>query len=164
MSDVLWDLSAVFLGKRLKRLGEQIQERFATLITDAGLPMKPAHMPLLAALEARAMTVGQLAGAVGVSQPDVTRRVSQLVRLGLVQSQHGKDQRERKISLTPAGYEALAYAKQHVWPQVEEVVNVLLNGKCAEFLERLAGLEAALEATPVERLRTGPNSQVLEDW
>ena len=77
--DVMQDYGAVFLGSRLKRLGERMQAGAAKVITDAGLSVQPSQMPLLAALDRQAMTIGQLAQAVGVSQPGVTRAVGQLI-------------------------------------------------------------------------------------
>lgn len=149
MSDILQDLGVAFLGSRLKRVGERMQVIVATIANDAGLPVQPAHMPLLAALDVQAMTIGKLAKTVGTSQPDVTRRISQLVALGLVQSQQGKDQRQRRVSLTPAGFAILTKVKLYVWPQVEERVLALFEGEIETFLEKLSCLEEALDATPV---------------
>src|SRR5438067_3182919 len=120
--DILRDHGALFLGSRLKRLGERMQAGAARVLADTGLPVQTAHMPFLAALDRQAMTIGQLAQAVGVSQPGVTRAVGQLVELGMAQSQTGDDQRLRTISLTPAGQAAMARARLHVFPQVAAAV------------------------------------------
>lgn len=150
--DVLRESGTLFLGSRLKRLGERMQAGAARVIVDAGLPIQPTHMPILAALDRRPMTVGQLVDAVGVSQPGITRGVTQLVELGLVRSDPGDDQRRRTISLTAAGEAAIARAKMYVWPQVEQAVDVLCGGRTATLLDRIAELEAALAATPLDRL------------
>jgi hypothetical protein len=63
-TDILSDLGPIFLGSRLKRLAERFQAGAARVVTDAGLPMQPAHVPLLAALDRGPLTVGQLAEAV----------------------------------------------------------------------------------------------------
>lgn len=149
-SDVLRDLGAIFLGSRLKRLGERMQVGAARVIADAGLPMQPAHMPLLAALDGQAMTVGQLAEAVGASQPGVTRGVGQLVQLGLVRSERGADQRQRTVSLTPAGEAAMTRTKLYIWPGVERAVEELCGGQSAAFLEQIGEVETALAAAPLD--------------
>ncbi len=150
--DILQELGSVFLGSRLKRLGERMQAGAARVITEAGLPMQPTHMPLLAALDRQALTIGQLVKALGTSQPGVTRSVSQLIELGLVQSAPGHDLRQRLIALTPAGIAAMARTKLMVLPRIGEAVDALCHGQTADLLDRIAALEAALEATPLDVL------------
>src|SRR5205085_4717479 len=126
--DILRDLGPIFLGSRLKRLAERMQGGAARIITDTGLPLQPAQMPLLTALDRGPMTVGQLVEAVGSSQPGVTRAVGQLVALGLVRSARGTDQRQRTLSLTQAGEAAMARIKMLVWPRIGPAVEEMLDG------------------------------------
>ncbi|GGE79717.1 bifunctional helix-turn-helix transcriptional regulator/GNAT family N-acetyltransferase [Massilia psychrophila] len=159
--DILRDYGAVFLGSRLKRLGDRMQAGAAKVITDAGLPVQPSHMPLLAALDKQPMSIGQLAQAVGVSQPGVTRAVGQLVELGLVLSKTGGDQRLRTISLTPAGEAAMARARLKVFPQVGAAVGTLLHDRLDSFMAQLAELETALDATPIDVVAAQSNPPLL---
>lgn len=159
--DILLDYGPVFLGSRLKRLGERMQAGAAKVITDAGLPVHPSHMPLLAALDQQPMSIGQLAQAVGVSQPGVTRAVGQLVELGLALSQTGGDQRLRTISLAPAGEAAMARARLKVFPQVGAAVGTLLRDRLDGFMAQLAELETALDATPINVLAAQSNPPLL---
>ena len=161
MSDVIRDMGAGFLGSRLKRLGERMQAGAARVITGAGLEVQPAHMPLLVALDGRALTIGQLVQAVGISQPGVTRGVGQLVDMGLVRAETGSDQRHRTISLTGDGIAAIARAKLLVWPQVTEAVDRLLAGRSQELLAILADVEDALAATPLDQLAAQARPEVL---
>jgi DNA-binding MarR family transcriptional regulator/N-acetylglutamate synthase-like GNAT family acetyltransferase len=139
-----------------------MQAGAARILADAGLPVQPAHMPLLTALDEQPMTIGQLVQAVGISQPGVTRGIGQLVELGLVQSLQGSDQRQRTASLTPAGVSAIKRAKLHIWPRVEEAVNALLRGGSEAFMEQLGDVESALAATPLEVLAGKANPEVLK--
>lgn len=161
MSDVLREMGATFLGSRLKRLGERMQAGAAKVAQDAGLPVQPAHMPLLAALDGQALTVGQLVQAVGVSQPGITRGIGQLVDLGLVASRQGGDGRQREISLTLDGAAVLARAKVHMWPRVEEAVTALFGGQPEGFLAQIAAIEAALAQTPIDVLAARSSPQTL---
>ncbi|WP_306396737.1 bifunctional helix-turn-helix transcriptional regulator/GNAT family N-acetyltransferase [Telluria beijingensis] len=161
MSDVLQEMGATFLGSRLKRLGERMQAGAAKVAQDAGLPVQPAHMPLLAALDGQALTVGQLVQAVGVSQPGITRGIGQLADLGLVASRPGEDGRQREISLTPEGAAVLARAKLHMWPRVEEAVKALFGGQPEGFLAQIAAIEAALAQTPIDVLAARSSPQTL---
>lgn len=151
-TDLLRELGPAYLGSRLKRLGERMQAGAAQLTLAAGLPMQPSHMPLLAALDGRVMTVGALAEAVGASQPGITRGVNQLVKLGLVHSQPGVDQRKRSISLTPAGVNALARARLHVIPAVEDAVHALMDDQVGAFMTQIDRLETALAQSPLDVL------------
>lgn len=161
MKDVVEQMGAAFLGSRLKRLGERMQAGAARITADAGLPVQPSHMQFLAALDGHALTIGQLVQAVGISQPGVTRAIGQLVELGIVQSELGEDQRQRTISLTPAGIGVLARARFYVWPQVEEAVHALFGGRADAFVDRITELEAALEATPLDLLASRSSPAVL---
>jgi len=161
MSDVIHDMGASFLGSRLKRLGERMQASAARVIAGAGLDVQPAHMPLLVALDGRALTIGQLVQAVGTSQPGVTRGVGQLVNMGLVRAETGDDLRHRTIHLTDAGAAVIARARLLVWPQITEAVNRLLVGRTDEILAIIADVEEALAATPLDQLAAQARPQVL---
>ncbi|GGX78697.1 GNAT family N-acetyltransferase [Massilia dura] len=161
MVDLLRDSGPVFLGSRLKRLGERMQAGAARVTQNAGLTMQPAHMSLLATLDGGPMTIGQLAEAVGISQPGITRGVGQLIELGLVLSEQGEDQRQRTVSLTPAGLTALARARLHVWPQVEAAVEALLGDNAGQFLAQLARIEDVLERTPLDVLAARSRPEIL---
>ncbi len=148
-ADILRDLGPIFVGSRLKRLAERLQAGAARVRADAGLTVQPAHMPLLSALDRGPLTVGQLAGAVGTSQPGVTRAASQLVSLGLIEASQGLDQRQRTLSLTPAGRVVMARVKMIVWPRVKAAVNEMCDGLSGPLLEHIAGLETALARSPL---------------
>ncbi|WP_420137541.1 bifunctional helix-turn-helix transcriptional regulator/GNAT family N-acetyltransferase [Sphingomonas sp.] len=149
-TDVLAEMGPVFLGSRLKRLAERLQASAGRIIADAGLPVQPTHMPLLAALDRGPMTVGELADTVGSSQPGVTRGIAQLVALGLVSSARGADLRRRTVSLTPAGQDVMATAKRLIWPRVGQAVDAMLAGLSGALLDQIAGVEAALADRPLE--------------
>jgi N-acetylglutamate synthase-like GNAT family acetyltransferase/DNA-binding MarR family transcriptional regulator len=149
-TDILSDLGPIFLGSRLKRLAERFQAGAARVVTDAGLPMQPAHMPLLAALDRGPLTVGQLVEAVGTSQPGVTRTAGQLIDMGLVQSASGADQRQRTLSLTMAGQAAMARTKMLLWPRVEIAVRQICDGLSGPLLDQIAAIETALATKPFD--------------
>lgn len=152
MTDVIARLGGVYLGSRLKRLAERLQGDAAQIIQAAGVSAQPGQMPLLTALEAGAMTVGQLAEAVGSSQPGVTRAIGQLAALELVKTEQGSDLRQRLVSLTPAGQAAMNRARMQVWPGVGLAVDEMCGGETAALLALLERVETALdEASMVAR-------------
>jgi ribosomal protein S18 acetylase RimI-like enzyme len=148
--DVLEDLGGIYLGSRLKRLAERMQAGAARILTEAGLPLQPTHMPLITALDRGPMSVGQLCEAVGTSQPGVTRGIGQLVALGLVESARGQDQRQRTLSLTAAGEAAMARTKLLVWPRVGKAVDDICAGLSGPLLDQIAAIESALAAQPLD--------------
>ncbi len=147
--DVIADHGGVFLGSRLKRLAERLQAGAVIVLAEAGLPVQAAHMPLLAALETRRLTIGELADAVGASQPGVTRSIGQLEAMGLVAAAPAADRRHRAMALTAAGAAAMARAKTAVWPGLRQAVDELCGGSADPLLAELARLEAALAERPL---------------
>jgi DNA-binding MarR family transcriptional regulator/GNAT superfamily N-acetyltransferase len=165
-TDILRELGPIFLGSRLKRLAERMQAGAARIITDVGLPLQPAQMPLLTALDRGPMTVGALVEAVGSSQPGVTRAAGQLVSLGLVRSERGADQRQRTLSLTPAGEAAMTRIKLLIWPRVGQAVTKMLDGLSGPLLDQIGDIEAALAAQPLDARvsAVAPAGLVIRDY
>lgn len=151
MGDVLADFGTVFLGSRFKRLAERFQLGAARVIARAGLPVQPAHMPLLAALDRGPTTIGALAEAVGTSQPGVTRAVGQLADLGLVSSRPARDRRERCVALTAAGERLVERCGRLVWPPVRGAVDRMCEGLEGPVLDQVAALEAMLADRSLDR-------------
>lgn len=100
-----------------------MQAGAARVINDAGLPLRPGHMPLLGALDRQPTMIGQL------------------VELGLAHSQTGDDQRLRTVSLSAVGEATMARARLNVFPQVEAVVGTLLQDRLDAIMARPAKLE-----------------------
>lgn len=144
MQDILAAMGPSFLGSRLKRLGERMQAGAANVITQAGLPLQPGHMAVLAALRMGPMTIGQLAQACGTSQPGITRTIAQLTRLGIVVDAETDDQRSRMVKLSRTGEHAALRAATEIWPRVGRAAEQLLPGTAADFMQQLAAIEAAL--------------------
>ena len=151
MPDIITKHGELFLGSRLKRLAERMQADVSRISAEAGLPIQPSQYPLLATLDrAGAMTVSALAETLGLSQPAITRTLANLVTLGLVDSTRAPgDQRQKHVSLTPAGTAALARARIEVWPRVETAVIDLLAGLTGPLLDQIGAIEKRLTAKPL---------------
>lgn len=153
VSDIVSDYGQLFLGSRLKRLGERMQADVTRVIEAANLPVQPSQYPLLAALDQNgALTVSALVARTGVSQPAVTRSLNRLVELGLVEaSRLHRDRRHKTIGLTAAGRDVMTASKREVWPQVEAAVVDLCAGLSGGFLEQVGAMERALSDAPLDR-------------
>jgi len=152
MVDILSEMGELFLGSRLKRLAERLQSDAGQLAQDAGLDIQPAQFALLAAIDRYGpLSVGDAAGALGVSQPSVTRTVTGLVELGLLCIERSEmDLRQRTMSLTDAGRRALRLAKVSMWPQLEKAVRGLCAPLSGGFLDQISQIEAALDQMGLE--------------
>lgn len=152
-TDIVKDLGYLTLGTRFKRLAERLQSQAQVMIEEAGIDIPAAYHPMLAALDRLGpLSVGELAQAVGVSQPAVSRTVEQLVRDGLVAAEPtGEDRRVRPISLTKQGVQLVALAKRTAWVQIEAAVKDACGQGARSLLDQVSALEEALAEAPLRR-------------
>lgn len=147
MPDILEDLGYLALGSRLKRLAERLQSDAAALHSANGFPIQPSQFPLVAALDKYGdLSVNDAVEALGVSQPAVTRAMSGLIEMGVVETrQSEEDRRSKTLSLTQSGQVLVMEMKAQFWPAVESAARDLCEGLDADFVEQIGGLEEAME-------------------
>ncbi|TPW31487.1 MarR family transcriptional regulator [Martelella alba] len=153
MADLVKELGYLTLGTRLRRLGERLQAETQRIMDEAGLTIQAAQFPYLAALDRDGpLSVGDLAALLGISQPGVTRTLSQLARQGLVETVISKeDQRRRVVALSDEGRALVAFSRDQVWPKVEAAVRGLCRDLDGSLLDQLAGLEQGLDGISLVR-------------
>jgi DNA-binding MarR family transcriptional regulator len=153
MEDVIRSLGYLCLGSRLKRIGEQLQADAQHLLDGLEVPLQSSQYPLLAALDRLGpLAVGELAQSLGLTQPGVTRSVSLLAELELVEAvQSDGDQRRKMVSLTGKGQRLVDVAKRDVWPRIESAVADLCRDLSGPLLDQLAAIEDGLAAAPLDR-------------
>lgn len=144
MVDVVAQMGPAFLGSRLKRLGERMQASAALFVKEAGLPLQPGHMGVIAALRTGPKSVGQIADMSGTSQPGVTRTLGQLQKLGMVQDETSDDLRSRTVGLTDEGKAAVRVLVDDVWPRIGGAAQQLFQSIDGDFLDQISQVEAAL--------------------
>lgn len=155
MNDAIAFEGAVMLGSRLKRLAERFQAGAERIAEDCGLPTQPSQMPVLTALHRHGpQTVGDLAERIGISQPAVTRILSRLVELDLVEvGRDARDQRTRTIALTARGHDSMDLARTTLWPRLRAAVNEVCD--VDTLLAQVEAAETALAAQPLEQRPRG---------
>lgn len=148
VEDIVRRKGYLTLGSRLRRIGERLQAETQQLMTEHEVPIQANQYPLLLALDENgSLSIGELAAALGVSQPGVTRSVGQLAKQGFVKVRRGsKDQRTRLVELTAPGRETVRHGRLQVWPQIEFCVQQMVDGQSGPLLEQLDRLEEALQA------------------
>lgn len=151
--DVVRALGYLCLGSRLRRLGEQVQADAQRIMDGFDVPLQAGQYPLLAAISRLGpLSIGELAEAVGVSQPGVTRAAKLLVEAGYLRARTGKDdQRVRRLSLTEAGEALIARSAAEVWPVIEAAVRDACDGLSGRLIDQLDGLEDAMREKPLHR-------------
>ena len=151
MADVVREKPHLFLGSRLKRLAEQMQGDVMLVAQRAGISIQPGQYPLLATLDEHgSQTIGELAQAMRMSQPAITKNADRLVEAGLIEvSRSDADRRQKLVVLSAAGRRTLELSKRAVWPLVEAAVKEITDDLSGPLLEQLAEIEARLAARPL---------------
>jgi DNA-binding MarR family transcriptional regulator len=161
VEDIVRTLGFLCLGSRLKRIGERLQADTQLVLNELDVPLQSSQYPFLAALDRIGpLTVGELARCLGITQPAVTRTLSHLIDLAMVESRpSADDQRQRVVALTAAGRRLVARARRDVWPRIDAAVADLCGGLSGPLLAQLDQLEDGLGAASVHR-RTQPLRKV----
>jgi DNA-binding MarR family transcriptional regulator len=151
--DIVRSFGFLTLGSRLKRIGERLQADTQRIMDDMELALQASQYPFLASVDRHgALTIGELAEAVGITQPGTTRVVSQLVGLGLMKVQQTpEDQRRKIITLTKKGQQVIDRSKKEVWPRIENAVTDLCGNLSGPLLKQLAAIEDGLAEKPLDR-------------
>lgn len=151
--DVVRELGHLTLGTRLKRIGERLQAQTQRILDAHELKIQAAQFPFLAAIDrVGPMTVGEMAEAVGMTQPGATRALGQLEAEGLVEiTQASDDARRKSVALTKQGKRLVEIGKRDVWPLIDAAVKEACRKLSGSLLEQLAGLEDGLADEPIDR-------------
>lgn len=147
VDDIVREKGYLTLGSRFRRLGERLQSDVQQIMDVHGVPVQVGHYPLLASLDENGpLPVGDLAAALGVAQPGVTRSVAQLENLGVVAVRRGKsDQRTRIVALTSRGEEVVRVGRRDIWPSIERGLATIMADRQGPLLDLLDHLEDALK-------------------
>ncbi|HTV70092.1 MAG TPA: MarR family winged helix-turn-helix transcriptional regulator [Rhizobiaceae bacterium] len=153
--DIVRALGLLCLGTRMKRIGDRLQAETQRIMQEFDVPVQAGQYPLMAAIDRLGpLSIGELAEAVGITQPGATRAASLLVKLGVFEMKTAKDdQRRRVLSLTKHGQALVAQGKREVWPQIEGAVADLCNDLSGPLLGQLAAIEDGLDEAPLIKRR-----------
>ena len=151
VEDVVKALGFLCLGSRFRRIGERLQADTQRIMDEMGVSVPASQYPLLAAINRLGpLSIGDLALAVGIAQPGVTRSSAALVKAGYLETLPTPgDQRRRVLSLTREGQQLVDKAKRELWPSVESAVADLCGPLSGPLLEQLAALEDGLAKEPL---------------
>jgi DNA-binding MarR family transcriptional regulator len=153
VEDIVREFGFLTLGSRFRRLGERLQSETQRVMDELNIPILSSQFPVLAAVDRLGpITVGELAEAIGITQPGITRTVAQLADAGLLDVQQpSNDQRRRLVSLSKEGQRLVDRSKRDLWPEIEKAVAATCGHLRGPLLEQLTSIEEALEAMPLHR-------------
>jgi DNA-binding MarR family transcriptional regulator len=153
VEDVVRTLGFLCLGTRLRRIGERLQSDTQRILDEMGVPIQASQFPLLAAIRRLGpLSIGELAEAVGITQPGVTRGSALLVKAGYLKTEQATDdQRRRVLSLTRKGHKLMEMAERQVWPRIENAVVDLCGQLSGPLLDQLISIENGLADKPLDR-------------
>jgi DNA-binding MarR family transcriptional regulator/N-acetylglutamate synthase-like GNAT family acetyltransferase len=162
--DTLADLGVTFLGSRMKRLADRLQTDAAAILQSLDLPIQPAQQQFLAVLRQQGpQTVGAIALHLRLSQPTATRALQALIEQGLIDvSREGRDQRQKRLSLSQAGEALMDRLERDLWPRVEAAAVSLCGGQHVALLKAIALIEAELDRRSLLDRVTAPEMTVRD--
>lgn len=133
------------VGARLRRLSERIDREARAVYKRAGIDFEQRWVGVLILLmERRAVTVGELAEALGIRQPSVSQTLRSLQAAKLVSARTDpRDPRRRIQSLTEAGLQLVEKARP-VWEALMEAARDL-DREGIDIVTPLAQIERELD-------------------
>lgn len=142
-ADLIRELGQMALASRLRRLSDAMMEEMEALYRELGLPFRPRWFPLFRALErSAAVSITDLARALGLSHTAVKNIAEEMIREGLVRAAADPgDDRRRMLRLTPQG-RRLGRRLEPVWREVQAAVTELMREAQADLSRDLARFEA----------------------
>jgi len=152
--DYVKEAGPAAIGARLRRLSNEVDGDARRLYAEFGIAFEQRWLGLIDLLSRHgALTVGELAGALGISHPSVSQSRQSLARAGLIAWEtDGKDQRRRKLRLTGEGA-ALVARLAPLWQALDEAA-IEIDREAGSAVAALERLEAVLRTKPIyDRVR-----------
>ena len=120
-NDHIHSLGYLALGSRLKRISDKLYTEVSGFYQSQGIEFEPSCFPLLTLVEQEGeISISDAVTALGVSQPAISQRVSQMEKQGLLKLKASKeDKRSKRIVLTNSG-KMLITQLQPLWYAIRQ--------------------------------------------
>ena len=143
--DFISSYGSAGVGARLRRISERIDREANAVYTHAGVHFEQRWMALVGVMAERGeMTVGELAQALGITQPSVSQSLRSLQAAKLIaEKSDPRDARRRIQCLTKAG-RAFVEKVRPIWAALMEAARDL-DREGIDLITPLDQLEAGLE-------------------
>jgi DNA-binding MarR family transcriptional regulator len=113
-------MAATCAAFNLRRAARKATQAFDQALKPTGLKITQFSLLVAAHLESN-QSLGRLAALMGMDRTTLSRNLRILAKRGLLTLEEGRDRREVRVSLTPAGVEAMERASGH-WAEAQRRV------------------------------------------
>jgi DNA-binding MarR family transcriptional regulator/GNAT superfamily N-acetyltransferase len=139
-------LDELTLGSLLRRITDQLYGVVDAVYKDNGLDIHAASFPVLHVLADETLSVTEIAVRIGQSHSAVSQLSKRLEKKGyLKHSIADDDRRQRRLSLTAAGQQAIRDL-QPVWGAIVQVLSQYISATQHDLLAALRSFESVLAA------------------
>jgi len=144
------ELGPLALGSRIKNLSELLMKDMSKVYKDHGIEFEARWFTLFQlVLKREKISVTEIASELNQSHPAVVQVVNVLEKKKLISTVKDRsDHRRRLVKLSKKG-KTLAEQLSSVWEDVLIVANEILNEEAPDLLEKISGLEKALQGKSV---------------
>jgi DNA-binding MarR family transcriptional regulator len=151
--DFLRELEFLGVTARLKRLSDGLTASIKELYREAGVDIEPSWHLVLLFLEERSATLTEIAEALHLSQPAMTKMINRMVARGYLDVVRDvDDSRKKNIRLSARARERLPLFKE-IWAAGQAAVREILGSDRA-FLHHLERFESRVgERSLADRAR-----------
>lgn len=150
MTDYVRSKGAAAFGTRLRRLSERLDRQVQALYREQDSSFQPRWFAIASALrEHGVLSVGELAGLLGISHAGVSQLRRELIAADLIRARSDpKDARRQLLELSPHGKRAVTRL-QPLWQAIAAATQALCAEAAPGLLNDLDAIEAALERQPM---------------
>ena len=140
-------LGEMALVSRMRRLVDRMHQDNTQIFREHHIPFETRWFLILNLLdEEPAMSIMEIAKALGITHPTVNQFADELMKLGYVASRaDAKDKRRRLLSLTPAGHTYLESLKP-LWQDMHAAAREVVQDTGIDIIAMLSSIEAVLDA------------------
>ncbi len=115
------------------------------LLQQASIPLEPAALPIIVRVGRQPeISIGELADQIGRNHSSISRQVDKLVTAGWLVEVERRDQRIRRLNLSPQGQRALLQIKLAREAAIRQKLSNYSNADRTELLQVLQQLAATL--------------------
>ncbi len=144
--DLITELSELAFATRLKRLSERLTRDVSTLYHNLGVDFEARWFAIFYALYKKSpMMVTELAQSLRLTHTAINQLTAEMIKKGLIVSSKGKsDERQRLLSITPAGKE-VALKLAPVWEEIRRATKELIESTGSDVLAIIEKIEQQLD-------------------
>ncbi|HXC56818.1 MAG TPA: MarR family transcriptional regulator [Rhizomicrobium sp.] len=150
MTDYVRHKGAAAFGTRLRRLSERLDRQVQALYREHDSAFQPRWFAVVGALrEKGVLSVGELAGLLGITHAAVSQLRGELIKAGLVQGKSDPaDGRRQMLELSAAGKRTVSQL-QPLWAAIAAATEALCADVAPNLLRDLGRIEDAVETKSI---------------